>query len=99
MDYSTITASDVYECCYYYLNNSEIEAIECEKVNGKLVCKVTFSGPNLAALQYNYYSNDCQVNLYNFRRAFQQITSYLNEAKKMYKRQTRSAPNEGGGLC
>ena len=97
MEISTVQVTDLYECCYFYLNGAEITAITCEQVNGKLTCKVTFSGTNLAELQYKYYSNECVVNLYNFRRAFQQMTSYLNEAKKKYKQQQKIA-TQGGAL-
>ena len=94
MEITTVQVTDLYESCYYYLNQCEITAITCEKVNGKLTCKITFTGSNLASLQYKYYSNECLVNLYSFRRAFQQITSYLNEAKKKYKQQ--QTPSQGG---
>ena len=95
MEITTIQVTDLYECCYFYLNGAEITQITCEQVNGKLTCKITFSGSNLAKLQYKYYSNECLINLYSFRRAFQQITSYLNEAKKKYKQQQK-ATTQGG---
>lgn len=97
METNTIQVTDLYECCYFYLNGAEITQITCEQVNGKLTCKITFTGSDLAKLQYNYYSNECLVNLYSFRRAFQQITSYLNEAKKRYKKQQK-ATTQGGDV-
>ena len=102
MENNTIHVTDLYESCYFYLNGAEITAITCEQVNGKLTCKITFTGSNLASLQYKYYSNECLVNLYSFRRAFQQITSYLNEAKKKYKQQqkiSRGVTTPGGGAA
>lgn len=95
METNTIHVTDLYESCYFYLNGAEITQIVCEQVNGKLTCKITFAGPNLGQLQYKYYSNECLVNLYSFRRAFQQITSYLNEAKRKFKQEQKTAPQGG----
>jgi hypothetical protein len=95
---NTIIVTDLYEGAYYWLHQAEIRAITCEQVNGKISCKITFCGSNLAQLQYNFYSNKCMVNLYDFRRAYNKLNSYIYEAKKKYKQQKQTAAVQGGNL-
>ena len=87
----TIIVTDLYEGAYYWLNKTEITSITCEKVNGKVTCKLTFSGPRIAELQYNFFKNNCLVNLYDFRRAYTQLNSYVFDAKRKYKQEQLSA--------
>ena len=81
----TIQTYDIYEICYYFLNQCTIKDIEVIPVNGKLFCNVTMEGDSLPELQAKYFRNDAFVNLFEFRRFYSKVTGYINEAKKKYK--------------
>lgn len=98
----TVTTTDIYECCYYLLGGCELKVIEGRIVNGKIACEVTFTGPSINNLQIKYFQNEANVNLFSFRRAYCQMSNYIQTAKKKIKNELKQQENftqlKGGEL-
>lgn len=96
-----VTTCDLYEGSYYLLNGCELEAIEGLKVNGSVTCRLTVTGESLAHLQYEYLQGKAQANLFQFRRAYSQLSSLVLKAKKKFKNQLKQesqhSPGQEGG--
>ena len=91
-----ITTHDLYEACYYLLNNCSILAVEGQEVNGKIACLISFEGEAIEKLQLEYYQSTAVVNLFEFRRAYSQISSFIYNAKKKLKDEKSSNNNNRG---
>lgn len=91
---NNIKTADLYEASFYHLNSCKIQSIECMQINGKLTCEIAFVGDNLTFLQGTYFQGKAVVNLFGFRRAYQQINSFVNQAKREYKKQQKNGGEE-----
>ncbi len=81
---------DLYEGSYYLLNDCELEAIEGLRVNGKLTCRLSFTGQGLEALQLTYLQGRATANLFQFRRSYSQLSSLVHKAKKKFRSQLKA---------
>ena len=79
-----VTTTDLYEATYYFLNGCELTEIAGTKVNGKITCELTFGKPDISQLQLNYLQGKASVNIFQFRRAYGQIASWVAKAKKEF---------------
>ena len=91
-----VTTTDLYESCYYLLNGCELASIECIKINGKITCRMSFRGENIASLQLEYFHGRAEANLFDFRRTFGQMYALVTNEKKKAKRQQHEAQQQGG---
>ena len=91
-----ITTTDLYEGCYYLLNGCSLTAIEGRMLNGKISCEFTFEGDNVIAYQLSYFQSKAEVNLFQFRRAYGQMSSYVHNARKKFKNEKRQEQLSGG---
>lgn len=94
-----INTTDLYEAAFYLTLGAEITAIEAFSVNRKATCRLYLSGNDIAEAQAKYFQGKASVNLFEFRRAYQQVASYITDAKKELKRKQaheEAAPVEGG---
>jgi hypothetical protein len=101
---SKVSTTDLYESCFYLLNACTIEAIEGIPVNGEITCKLFFSGERIAELQADYFRGTATVNLFHFRRTYNQINAHVQQARKKLKAELREQqlqnhkqPAEEGG--
>jgi hypothetical protein len=85
-----VQTTDLYESCLFLLNGCTLEAIEGIPVNGDITCKLTFSGARITELQADYFRGTAQVNLFHFRRTYNQISSHVLQAKKKLKAELRA---------
>jgi hypothetical protein len=92
---SFVTTTDLYEATYYFLNGCELTEIAGTKVNGKLNCELTFNKSDISQLQLNYLQGKASVNIFQFRRAYGQIHSWVLKAKKDF---TVKPSPHGGSL-
>jgi hypothetical protein len=95
---SSADVTDLYQAAYLVVRGNRLEAVECIPVGGVLSCRMSFSGSDLEAAQDEYFSKAAVVNLYAFRQAYNQINSYIHQAKKSFDRERRLARHEGGAL-
>lgn len=85
MDEQTATR-DLYEAVWYYLNGCRIETIQCLEVAAKKPqCFFTFHGANVTALQLAYVRQEATVNVWQFRKAYAELTDLVADAKKRYR--------------
>lgn len=92
-----VTTCDLYEGAYYLLNDCELEAIEGLKLGGELTCRMSFSGPEIEALQLVYLQGRPVANLFAFRRAYGQLSSLILRARKKFKNQLKQEAQERAG--
>ena len=92
-----VSTCDLYEGTYYLLNGCELEAIEGLKVNGAITCRLTFSGDELNRLQLSYLQGQAGANLFEFRRAYSQLSSLVLKAKKKFRNQLKQEVQKKGG--
>jgi hypothetical protein len=88
-----VGVTDLYQASYLLINGCELTGIECIPMPGSLVCHLTFSGSRIIELQQEYFDKRARVNLWTFRSAYNQINSYIHQAKKSYEMARR---REGG---
>ena len=81
-----INTTDIYEAAFYLIKKAEIKAIEGFPVNSKIVCRIYMESPQISGLQALYFQGRAEVNLFEFRRAYQQISAYMNDARKKLKK-------------
>ena len=84
-----VTTTDLYECAFYLLKCCELVGIEGMRVNGSIICRLTFTGENIEHLQLEYFNGKAVVPLFPFRRAFGQINALVYSAKKKARNQMR----------
>ena len=92
-----VSTCDLYEGTYYLLNGCELEAIEGLRVNGKLTCRMNFTGENLTQLQLSYLQGQAGANLFEFRRTYSQLSALVLKAKKKFRNQLKQESQKKGG--
>lgn len=82
-----IITSDVYESCFYVLAGCTLVAVEGIPINGKISCQLKFTGPGILEKQVEYFSGKVKVDLFEFRRTYQQVCAWIKQAKKQINHQ------------
>ncbi len=93
----TVSTTDLYESTFYLLGGCELLAIEAQRVDGGITCRLTFRGEKLASLQSEYFAGRAHVPLFPFRRAFGHVNALVYSAKKKAKNQLRQREDLGEG--
>lgn len=95
----SVSTTDLYESTFYMLGGCQLVAIEAEKIDGAITCRLSFRGEKLPELQSEYFAGKARVALFPFRRAFGQVNALVYSAKKKAKNQLRQREQsaaEGG---
>jgi len=92
----SVSVTDLYQASYLLLNGCALTSVECIPMTGSIACRMTFSGSGVASLVDAWFDKSASANLWAFRAAYNQVNSYIHQAKKGYDRSRRSS--EGGGL-
>lgn len=82
-----IVTGDVYESCFYILRGCTLVVVQGIPVNGKINCQLKFTGDNILKIQAEYFSGKASVDLFEFRRTYSQVCSWIQQAKKQLKHQ------------
>ena len=102
-----VVTSDLYEAClvaasgccsamhpgFYLVHGCDLESIEGTLIGGEIICRMTFSGAELEHLQTTYLHGQAEINLFQFRRAYRELTTTVMRTKKKAKELLRK-----GGL-
>jgi hypothetical protein len=91
-----IDVTDLYHACYLLVNGCKLIGVECLPLAGTVGCRLSMSGRDVGKLCAEYYEQRATVNLYAFRQAYNQINSYIHQAKKSYDKARRD--EKRGGL-
>jgi hypothetical protein len=92
-----VITGDVYESCYYILRGCTLLAIEGTPINGKISCRLKFTGPGILEKQAEYFSGKACVDLFEFRRTYQQICTWIQQAKRRINHQLQQTATIQGG--
>ena len=79
---SLISTSDLYEAGLYLLHGFKLEKVEIVNQNRKEMGKFSFSGEGIQKVQLDYFNAEIVVNLLEFRRAYNQLTTLVGQAKR-----------------
>jgi hypothetical protein len=80
----TLEVSDLYQASWLLLNSCELSKVQCIPTGGSVSCLLQFSGTNLIELMDTWFTKQAVVNLWAFRTAYNQINSYVHQAKKNF---------------
>ena len=94
MDEQYVT--DLYQASYFLMNGCEITGVQCIPTGGALSCRIGFRGEDLGTLTTRWFEKRAAVNLWAFRSAYNQINSYVHQAKRSYKDNSRRREEETG---
>lgn len=92
-----IVTADVYESCFYIMRGCTLLVVEGIPVNGKINCQLKFTGDHILKIQAEYFSGKASVNLFEFRRTYSQVCSWIQQAKKQLKHQLLLQQQPQGG--
>ena len=92
-----IVTGDVYESCFYILRGCTLVAVEGTPINGKISCQLKFTGPDILEKQAEYFSGKASVDLFEFRRTYQQVCAWIKQAKRQINHQLAQQPATQGG--
>lgn len=92
MDQQYVT--DLYQASYFLMNGCELTGVECIPTGGALSCRLSFRGGDLQELTAMWFEKRASVNLWAFRSAYNQINSYVHQAKRSYKTSSRRLEGE-----
>lgn len=93
----SVDVTDLYQASYLILQGCTLKAIECIPTGGSLSCRMTFSGADVPQAQDDYFAHRAVVNLYAFRSAYNQVNSFVHQAKKSYDLSRRSDARRHAG--
>jgi len=83
------TVTDMYQATWFLINGCELKEVECIPLGGQLACRLTFSGEKLPHLQEQYFTREAACNLFLFRQGYNQINSFVHQAKKSFNQKQR----------
>ena len=94
-----IVTGDVYESCFYILCGCTLVTVQGTPVNGKISCQLKFTGPDILKKQAEYFSGKECVNLFEFRRTYQQVCAWIQQTKRKINHQLQQqAASQGGKI-
>jgi hypothetical protein len=93
----SISVTDLYQASFLLLEGCELTGIECFPMTGSIACRMTFSGPKLPTLMDTWFEKSASANLWAFRTAYNQVNSYVHQAKKNFDRTRRGAERGAAG--
>jgi len=77
-----ISTTDLYEACYYLIEGFKIEKVEIVSQNRKEMGKFSLSGEGIQKAQIVYLNGEAAVNVMDFRRTYNQLTTLVGQAKR-----------------
>jgi hypothetical protein len=87
--YPTLKSSDLYECAYYFSNGCTVKDIELVEENKKGLCFLFMTGESILSLQQSYFKSEANINLFDFRRAYNRLMNLISLAKKESKQKIK----------
>jgi hypothetical protein len=91
----TETVTDLYQASFYVLNGCEVVAVECIPSGMATSCQIMISGGDLSNLTQIWFEKRAVANLASFRRAYNQVYTLCQQAKRNFG--SARASNRGWG--
>ena len=79
---SLISTTDLYEAAFYLIEGFKLEKVEIVNQNRKEMGKFILSGEGIQKAQIIYLNGEAAVNVMDFRRAYNQLTTLVGQAKR-----------------
>ena len=79
---SLISTTDLYEAAFYLIEGYKLEKVEIVNQNRKEMGKFILSGEGIQKAQVVYLNGEAVVNVMNFRRTYNQLTTLVGQAKR-----------------
>ena len=79
---SLISTTDLYEAAFYLMEGFKLEKVEIVNQNRKEMGKFILSGEGIQKAQVIYLNGEAAVNVMDFRRTYNQLTTQVGHAKR-----------------
>lgn len=86
-----IETSDSYHASYLMVNGAQVDGVECIPMAGGVSCKLIFSGPAVLERTEEFFKKEACVNLHAFRQAYNQVQSFIQQARRSYRTSSKQA--------
>jgi hypothetical protein len=94
----SVSVTDLYQASFLLLGGCELTSVQCFPMTGSIACRMTFAGPKLGDLMDEWFAKEASANLWAFRTAYNQVNSYVHQAKRNYDiTQRKAAKTTAGG--
>lgn len=80
----TVEVTDLYQASWYLLSGCDILGVECIRAGSGTSCRILVQGHNLAELASRWFEREAVVNLWQFRNAYSEINSHVQQAKRSF---------------
>jgi hypothetical protein len=77
-----INTTDLYEAAFYLIEGFKLEKVEIVNQNRKEMGKFILSGEGIQKAQLVYLNGEADVNIMDFRRTYNQLTTLVGQAKR-----------------
>lgn len=94
-----ITTTDLFEVCYLITAyDFVIENVQVIPQNKNDICQFTIAGDErLSKAQLEYFNNDGNIKVLDFRRNLHKVNTLIGMAKKSYKQELKAQASGQGG--
>jgi hypothetical protein len=92
----SVDVTDAYLAAWLLMNGCALVECICRPNAGPLGCLIVFSAPRIHELEEQYFARRVQVDLWEFRVAFNRINQHVHEAKRSYPQAQCGEAAEGG---
>jgi len=94
-----VEVMDLYLASYYVLRGCELAEVKCIPTAKTVSCSIVLKGgfELVHEVQGEYFEKRANVNLWDFRSAYNQVNSSVHQAKKSYERAQKRRDVTGGG--
>ena len=89
MSSSLISTTDLYEAAFYLIEGFKLETVEIVNQNRKEMGRFTLSGDEIQKKQVVYFNGEASVNIMDFRRTYNQLTTLVGQAKRELREKTK----------
>ena len=92
-----VEVMDLYLASYYVLRGCELAAVKCIPTAKSVSCSIVVRGGYglVHEVQGEYFEKRASVNLWDFRSAYNQVSSCVHQAKRNHEQAQKRC---GGGL-
>lgn len=92
-----ISTTDLYEAAFYLIEGYKLEKVEIAIQNRKEMGKFSLSGEGIQKAQIIYLNGEAAVNIMDFRRTYNQLTTLVGQAKREI-REAKALESDKEGL-
>ena len=87
----TAAITDLYQASYYLLSGCELLSVDVIPAGTTSSCRLVLRGSELPRLAQAWFDKSAAANLWQFRNAYSEINSHVQQAKRSFEFTRRKA--------